>query len=66
MKWVGMVGVVTATRPTEGRTRGNGLKQQQEGWGFGRGKASPLSGKEELTQVTGELEGSRCQLPSGT
>lgn len=65
MRRVGMVSAVTATGPTEGRTRGNGLKQQQQGSGFDRGKASPLSGKETLSQVTGESQASRCPaLPS--
>lgn len=59
-----MVSAVTATGPAEGRTRGNGLKQQQEGLGFNRGKASPLSGKEPLAQVTGEFRASGCPFMS--
>lgn len=55
MRWVGMVSVVTATGPTEGRTRGNGLRQQQEGLGFERRKASPLLEKEP-SQVNSQYQ----------
>lgn len=41
-----MVTVVPATGPTEGRTRGNGLRQWQEGLGFGGGKQSLASIRE--------------------